>query len=232
MGNGAPVGVVTARTTDTPVVVVCNEKGGTGKTTLALGLAGYTASSHGAALLVDTDGQASAYDVTAGLDEPGYTALHELDAAALGKLRAMREYDLIVVDTAGTLAGRAPLDAVLGFADFAIVPYDHGPLSFAPTVRTARYVAAHGVPYGVLLANIDPRLGGGHVAEAWQDLAAEQVPCFKSVMRQYRVWSNSLRDGRPLYRYQGGNVTSARHDIAAITAELLLYIGRTGRRGQ
>ena len=87
----------------------------------------------------------------------------------------------------------------------------------------------------VLLANIDPRLGGGHLAEAWQELAAAGVPCFRSVMRvngSTGCGRTTCGMARPLHRYQGRNVTNAREDIAAITAELLLYMGRTGRSGQ
>lgn len=220
------VATVTARTTDTPVVVVCNEKGGTGKTTTAMGLCAHTAYAHGGALLVDTDPQASAYDLTEGLEDPGYEVIHELDVAQLAKLRAVRSMDLIVVDTQGTLAGRDGLDAVLGFASFAVIPYDHGPLSIGPTLRTARYVAERRVPYAVLLANVDPRLGGDHVADAWRTLAEAGVPCFRSGVRQYRAWSNSLRDGYPITRYAGKNAVNARADIAAVATELLLYMTR------
>ena len=71
-----------ARMSDSPVVAIMSGKGGVGKSTIALGLSAYTAQTHGSALLVDCDPQATAYEVTELLDEPGYEVVHELDSGS------------------------------------------------------------------------------------------------------------------------------------------------------
>src|SRR5580698_2705372 len=108
-----------ARMSDSPVVAVINQKGGVGKSTLCLGLCAYTGQTHGAALLVDCDPQATAYDVTEALDNPGY--------------------ELVAVDCPGSLEGHDVLGVVLRWTDFALIPYDHEVTTLPPTVKTARY---------------------------------------------------------------------------------------------
>jgi chromosome partitioning protein len=212
-----------ARFSDTPIVVCANQKGGVGKTTIALGLCAQTAFAHGQALLVDTDPQASSYDLTALLDDPGYEVVHELNPGQLGKIRSVRNYDLIVVDLPGSLEGQEILGTVLRYASFVIVPYDHEPASLAPTMRTARYVAERKVPYAVLVTNVDPRLGAEHLEDAWGLLDREHIPRFRTAIRHYRVWSNAIRDGVPITRYAGGRyATAARTDLSAVMTELLL----------
>jgi cellulose biosynthesis protein BcsQ len=70
------------RTAPSPVVAIVNGKGGVGKSTLAIGLSAYTGQTHGSALLVDCDPEATAWEVTGTLDDPGYEVVHELDSAA------------------------------------------------------------------------------------------------------------------------------------------------------
>jgi hypothetical protein len=92
-----------ARMSDSPVVALINGKGGVGKSTLALGLCAYTAQTHGAALLVDCDPQATAYELTEALETPGYEVVHEFDPGQLARLKSARGYDLIAVDCPGWL---------------------------------------------------------------------------------------------------------------------------------
>ena len=140
-----------AQLSDSPVVAVMNGKGGVGKSTLALGLCAYTAQTHGTGLLVDCDPQGTAYELTGTLTDPGYEALHELDASQLEKIRQARGYDLIVVDCPGSLEGHDVLAAVLACTDFALIPFDHEVTSLPPTVRTAHFAAAR-VPCAVVVA--------------------------------------------------------------------------------
>lgn len=213
-----------ARHSDSPVIALINGKGGVGKSTLCLGLCAYTVQTHGSALLVDCDPQATAYELTEVLEQPGYEVVHELDPGQLGRLKSARGYDLIAVDCPGSLEGHDVLGAVLAHTDFAVIPYDHEPTSLAPTVKTARYAEEHGTPYAAVVNNVDPRLGAEHLLDAWSTLDKLGIPHFRTAIRRYRAWSASLSDAKPITRYSGGNATNARADLAGIMTELLRSI--------
>jgi chromosome partitioning protein len=210
-----------ARISDSPVVAIINGKGGVGKSTLALGLCAYTGQTHGEALLVDCDPQATAYEVTELLEDPGYQVVHELDPAQLARIKAARGYDLVAVDCPGSLEGHDVLGAVLQWTDFALIPYDHEITTLPPTTKTARYCEERGTPYAVVVNNVDPRLGDSHLLDAWKTLDDLSIPHFRTAVRRYRAWSTSLRDGVPITRYTGKYAMNAREDLAGVMTELL-----------
>ena len=212
------------RTAPTPVVAVVNGKGGVGKSTLAIGLSAYTGQTHGAALLVDCDPQATSWEVSGTLEDPGYQVVHELDPAELARIKAARGFDLITVDCPGSLEGHDVLSSVLDSADFALIPYDHEMTSLPPTVKTARYCEERGVRYAVLVNNVDPRLGAEHLLDAWKTLDDLGIPHLRTAVRRYRCWSTCLRDGVPITRYNGRYAANARQDLAGVMTELLRTI--------
>lgn len=210
-----------ARQKDSPVVAVINGKGGVGKSTLSLGLCAYTGQTHGAALLVDCDPQATSYKMTEVLDDPGYEVVHELDPGQLAQIKSARGYDLIAVDCPGSLEGHDVLGAVLQHTDFALIPYDNDITTLEPTVKTARYCEEHGTPYAVVLNKIDPRLGAAELIGAWKDLDDLGIPHFRTAVRQYRAWSKCLKAGVPITRYVDKYATNARTDLGGVMTELL-----------
>lgn len=225
-----------ARQTDSYVIAALNGKGGSGKTATIMQLAAHTSAAHGRALVADTDPQANAYDLTQAMSDPGYDVIHELDPKQLTRISQVRDYDSIYVDTPGTLdhAGGV-LDEVLERATFVLIPYDHVPESVMPTVRTAKRVAAAGVPYAVVLTKVDPRLigpdGAGFVQDAWDLLDRQGIRHFRTVIRLYRAWPNSLQAGVPITRWNERYAPKLREDIAALHTELLIDLGRRNLGG-
>jgi chromosome partitioning protein len=218
----------TARQTDSYVIAVMNQKGGVGKTMTVLSLAAHTAAANGRALVVDVDPQANAYDLTNLMEDPGYDVAHELDPAELTRIRQLRDYDTLLVDCPGSLEGRDVLDQVLARSTYVIIPYDHEPESVGPTLRTAEKVRASGVPYGVVVTKADPRLGAEFIIDAWSTLEGAGIRHFRSAIRQYRAWPNSLKAGVPITRWNERYAPKIREDVSALHAELLLDIGRRG----
>jgi chromosome partitioning protein len=216
----------TARQTDSYVIAVLNQKGGVGKTMVTLSLAAHTAASNGRALAVDVDPQATTYDMTKLMDDPGYDVAHELDPAELTRIRQLRSYDTILVDCPGSLEGHDVLDQVLARSTYVVIPYDHEVESIAPTLRTASKVQAHRVPYGVVLTKADPHRGADFIIDAWSTLERAGIRHFRSVIRQYRAWPNSLKAGVPITRWNERYAPRLREDIASLHTELLLEIGR------
>src|SRR5450755_383550 len=143
------------------VVVVFNQKGGLGKTTIIMGLAAQAAETGLRTLLCDVDPQASAYSLSMSIPERlrQYMVVHDHDPANLAHLRDLGQYDRIYVDCPGSLEDRGVLRQVLAAADYALIPYDHKKLSRDPTFRTVAYAQEAGVPYRVLMNRLSSSYG-------------------------------------------------------------------------
>ncbi|WP_153185102.1 ParA family protein, partial [Thermus scotoductus] len=107
------------------VVAVVNGKGGVGKTTTAVNLAALLAE-RAPVLLVDADPQGSA-SWWAGRGEMPFDLAQETDPGLLSRLRRVRGYGAVVVDTPPALRSEA-LEAVLRASDFVVHPGEEDPV--------------------------------------------------------------------------------------------------------
>jgi AAA domain len=151
------------------IVIVLNQKGGLGKTTVVMALAAQAGQAGHRTLVVDVDPQASAYTLTQQIPESErpYTVALEHDPTVLAQLRDLGRFDRIYVDCPGSLEDHGVLSQVLAVADYALIPYDHKAASQKPTFRTVAYTADAGVPYRVLLNRISNRVGPGPILAIW-----------------------------------------------------------------
>jgi chromosome partitioning protein len=209
------------------VVALANQKGGTGKTTLALGLAATTADISGRALVVDVDPQRSAEEIAeAAGDALPFDFATESDPAALGELRGVRDYDTVFIDCPGSLVETDILRLVLAAADVALIPMIPERQAIRPTLRTARIAAAEGVPCRVVLNQVDPLRGAGPVEAARALLDAERVPYLHTFVRRYVAHSQSQLDGQMVTQYRGDRSwRPALDDMRRLHAELLHMLG-------
>ena len=97
--------MVEARTREPWVIALASQKGGVGKTTLALELAAVFADTSGRALVVDIDPQRSAEEIVTASSGVAFDFAAEDDPRVLERLRTVRDYDVIVVDCPGSLDG-------------------------------------------------------------------------------------------------------------------------------
>src|SRR5436190_437578 len=97
--------ITEARIASPWIVAVPNQKGGVGKTTMALALAAVTADANGRALVVDVDPQSSSADMAGRMLDPGFDFSHEMDPGMLTRLRELRAYDMVFIDCPGSLEG-------------------------------------------------------------------------------------------------------------------------------
>lgn len=216
-----------ARLTAPWIVAVAAQKGGVGKTTLALGLAATTADISGRALVVDVDPQRSAEEIA---DQCGealpFDFAAETDPLVLGQLRAARDYDTVFVDCPGSLEGYDVLAQVLRAADLVLIPVIPERQAITPTLRTAAVVAAAGVPYRIVVNQADPLRGTGPVEAAWELLDREGLPRMHSFVRRYVAHSQSQLDGLMITQYRGDKSwRSALDDMRRLHAELLHVLG-------
>lgn len=219
---------VPARLSSPWIVSLANQKGGSGKTTLAMGLAATTADISGRALLVDVDPQRSAEEIAAAAgDSLPFDFAATLDPAELGRLRRARDYDTIFVDLPGSLESVSMLGQVLRSTDIVIIPMIPERQSVTPTLRTARAVQDAGVPCRVVLNQVDPLRGAGPAEAAWELLDREGVPRLRSMIRRYVAHSQSQLEGAMLTGYRGDRSwRPALDDMRRVQTELLLLLGR------
>jgi chromosome partitioning protein len=160
------------------------------------------------------------------MSDAGFDFSHEMDPAMLTRLRELRSYDMVFIDCPGNLEDTDTLAGVLAVADYAVIPFTHDPVAVRPTVRTARYVAGHGVPYKIILNNVDPRLGADEIRAAWELLDGGGLARFRCAVRAYRAYSTALANRQTVIQFRGRYAANVREDVKRVHTELLLDLGR------
>jgi chromosome partitioning protein len=218
--------------------VICNQKGGVGKTTVTVQLAATVADTIGArngqvpVLGVSTDPQASMLEwanrVGAALP---FDFEQCVDPRALAQLRKLDRYAYVFVDTPGSLDNESLLSEVVRQADEVIVPIEPEALAFGPAARTIRSVIEPaGVPHRVLINNWDPRDGDVDLRETQEYLAAEGFPTFHTVIRHYKLHARASAEGITVVQYARNRVAlEARQDFFRVALEVLGNDGRPAR---
>jgi len=143
-------------------IVVANQKGGSGKSTLTVHLAAAAeAAGDGPVIITDTDPQGTAGDwfnqrKKAGFDTPRYAplTLSELDAKLQALDAAGAAY--LFVDTAPSVgAVNAELFAA---ADLILVPLNPTPADLRALVKGLPLIRQSGTPFSFILARVRPNL--------------------------------------------------------------------------
>jgi len=205
------------------VIAVASQKGGVGKTTVAMTFAAAFAHIGYKVLLVDIDPQASAYDMSQLMgDACPYQVVHEVNPAELATLRDIGGVELIFVDCPGHLENAPVLGTVVKSADSVIIPYPHQIAAMQMTVNTVDFVnraaaeAGREVPCWVLLNNIDAHWGYARIEDAWRTLDQEGIRSFRSYLRAYQAYPDAQALGIPLIEMRGGSMTRVRDNLARV----------------
>lgn len=165
------------------IIAIANQKGGTGKTTITVGLAAVLHRAGISAGVVDVDPQRSAYDWLSQIkDCPIPRHLQRTPT----KLREMSKLPVqyVLADTPGSLEGEDALDAVASAADFLIIPLEPAGLSMRPTLRTIKtIIEPTGAQYRILLNKVRPQALAA--ARSTQTMLREEMglPVFDGIVR-------------------------------------------------
>lgn len=203
------------------VVAILNQKGGSGKTTIATNLAFALKRANANVLLVDADQQGSARDwneansgellPVVGLDRE--TLPKDLQAISGG-------YDWIVIDGAPQIAKLSA--AAVRAADLVLIPvqpspYDIWACADLVDLIAARQEATGGTPKAafVISRSIKNTKLSGEVAEALKEYG---FPVFESVTTQRVAYPTSASRGATVYDEPSDE---AAREIEAIKAELM-----------
>ena len=204
-----------------PVVAIVNQKGGTGKTTLATNLA-WVLAEKGEVLLLDADPQASTQNWAAGDDPaPGALTVQGTGGGDLPRLvRSMvTDYDWVIIDGPPGIT-KTSADAVR-VADVVLIPAQPSPLDVwaaADIVAAvqARQKTARGVPKAAFVITMThPRTRlGRQIDDALNDMG---IPVLQARTTRRVAYPNAINDGNSVVV---GRDQTARSEILAIRGEL------------
>ena len=205
------------------VIGVVAGKGGVGKTTTAVNIAGVLSETY-SVLLVDTDPQ-DAGSAAWWLDRDeksaaGFDIAKETSAGILAKLRSVGSHEVVVVDTPPRLDSDA-LSAVVKASDVVVCPTPPSALDVAALIQTVRSVIIPtGTPHRVLLTQVDPR-SLRDALDAQPSFLEAGITSFGSFVRQYKIHERAPLDGMPITKAKGPHAGEAAADYRRATAELI-----------
>ena len=202
-------------------IAVLSQNGGTGKTTLAVHLAVAAERAGQAAVVIDTDPQASAagWKDSRAQEAPVVVAVpstrlpHALDAARTGGAA------VALIDTAphATDAALAAAEA----ADLVLIPCRAGILDLRAIGTTARAVKLAGKPARVVL-NAMPARAPNVLADARAAVAVHGLEVAPVAIQQRVAYAHSLTAGQTAQEYEpGGKAAEEMERLYAWLQELL-----------
>ncbi|GAA2264812.1 ParA family protein [Streptomyces amakusaensis] len=227
------------------ITVVLNQKGGIGKSMIAMQLAAVYAETLSAegdpeVAVVSIDPQSTSVDWAERIEKAGRVVPFRVIEASgnIGNLRKLRraKASIIVIDTPGFLPlgedgesidplGDGPvgdaLRAVLDIADDVIVPLEPDPAGFKPTRTTIeRVIKPRGLPYGVVVSNWEPRDGRLDLERTQSMVRKQGWELYRSDIRHFRMHARALEEGRVCTQYMSNHTaTKAKQDFLGLALE-------------
>lgn len=211
------------------IIAIANQKGGCGKTTLAMGLAGTFGCWGHKVLVVDADLQATAsrWAASAPDDAPFPAAVTGL-AATGGKLhrevrKHVADYDYIFIDCPPAVESNTPQSALL-ISNLAIVPVVPSPADLwaargiRQIIETAQDI--NEALKSMLVANMIPRTSLGR--EAMDALEDFGIPLAESGLGQRTAYREAALYGSPVQSL-GSRARDATREIEALAHEVLIW---------
>jgi len=187
------------------VLTMLAQKGGTGKTTLAIHLAALVSESFNKVVIADTDPQASAMvwrqrRTHATPEVFAYTAASLQDE--IPRLKAAGT-DLLIIDTPPHSTADATITA--GMADFIIIPSRPAILDLSAIGDSVSIANEVGTSGAILLNCCPPPTRFGETAivqEAREALAVYNMPVMPIAVSQRAAFSHALIDGRAVTEFE------------------------------
>jgi chromosome partitioning protein len=212
------------------IVAVVNQKGGAGKTTIAMHLAGSLARRPFKVLVVDADpqGTSTRWAASASDDVPFPAAVNGLSAAEDKVHREVAkfvdDYHYIVIDCPPALDSIIPQSALL-VADLALVPVIPSPPDLWAAVGIRRLIEASQLSNTALRAQlvINDLEPNTTVAQKVRDILPEfGIPLTQSVIHHRTAYRQAAAFGSTVHTLR--RAQSAITEVEALTTELLTLL--------
>ena len=215
------------------VVAVVNQKGGAGKSTLTMQLAGTLGRRGMKVLVVDADSQGTATRwATAAADETPFPAAVMGLSAAGGKVhrevaKFAEDYEVIVIDCPPAVDSPVPQSALL-IADLALIPVIPSPPDLWAAIGIRDLVEHIGTINETLAArlvinDLEPRTT--LAKEALEILPAFNVPVARVYLHHRTAYRQSAAFGGTVHDL-GNKAIAAIREINALTDEVITLLER------
>jgi chromosome partitioning protein len=204
------------------IIGILNQKGGVGKTTLAVNLAAAMQRQGGRVLLIDADPQGSALDWAAAREEPPLFAVVGLPRSTVHKEIAVigEGYDHIVIDGPPRVTDLAR-SAIMA-SDLVLIPVQPSPYDIWAADEVVKLIAEARVykenikSVFVVNRKIANTAIGRDVGEA---LAAYPVPVLKASVTQRVVFAEAVAQGKSIFEIDQEGL--AAKEVQAVLDELM-----------
>ncbi|MBI1423752.1 MAG: AAA family ATPase [Gammaproteobacteria bacterium] len=184
-----------------PVIAFVGNKGGAGKTTLAVNM-GAGLARHAETAIVDADPQGSSVHWYANSDEVRVTPVFPAESELLDQIRDLKAKFAYVIADCPPSVHAPQTDAILKMADVALVPVQPSPVDLWATVHIEQAIAEakqiNPALHAVLVVNqLESRSTLSQlIREALAEIA---VPVANTVVRKRAVYKASALEGRTVF---------------------------------
>lgn len=211
------------------IISIGNQKGGVGKSTVTMQLAGAFSATHNV-LVVDADEQATSTKWAAMSDDskPFPTAVVGL-AAAGAKIhrelqRLSEQYDIILVDCPPSVSSPVPQSAFL-VSDLVLIPTRPSLADIWAVQETIKLVERakavnDGIKVAILLNAVTPKTSLGR--ESQELLSEFDAHLLKAQLNQRQAYPQSVLFGGTVFSVSGAKAAQA--EVTALAKEVLHFI--------
>lgn len=210
-------------------LAIISQKGGSGKTTIAVHMAVCAALSKLKTAILDIDPQHSAYGWNESRTDDRKLDAVATDATQLGALLRQAEaagVELAIVDTAPHSSGDAAVAAKL--ADLVLIPCRPARFDLDAVASTLQIATAANTPAVVAINAALPR--GPLADEARAALTRQGVTVIAPVLHQRVAYSHAVIDGRSVHEYEPEGQAAA--EITDLYNHITRLFGKAERKAR
>lgn len=209
------------------VICICNEKGGTGKTTVAVNLAVEAVREGLKVLLIDADVQGSAFSFYERRKEndslPSFQCVLKPSKSLHKDIRDFENFDFVVIDTGGR-DSKVFRSAILA-SDFCLIPTQPSQLDLWGVANTLEILeeaqAFKPIEVRILLNGMPAKAKIGQ--EALEALTEIKVPVFETCLGSRVAFRESIMEGKGVS--EASPSSKAAQEIRSLWEEVKTWLG-------